>query len=353
MPTKCVSHTISLILQLSKLAVAQILFANRKSTMSNSQSQSSTSLISARPKWLPATIDSRIRITAWISFLAETIIIATGGAVRLTGSGLGCPTWPLCTPDSLVAVPELVGIHGMIEFGNRLMTGLVGIVALLLVILMLRLRRSHKTLWVLALVVLGGVVLQAVLGGIVVLTDLEPNLVGLHYVISMILVCVSAAYLYLMSQPQGKRVKTAPVWFNILAHITTLVLAITVFFGILTTGAGPHSGDSSVGRNGFNAELLEHVHAWPGYVLLALTVVLLVFAWRLNLDKTKFWFGALLCIELVQIAVGIYQARNGLPHLAVGVHMVLAALTAAAMTVAILSLKQAAVVENATLEQRP
>src|SRR5690606_28352167 len=76
--------------------------------------------------WLPTRIDRRIRVFAWLSFLAEVTIIGTGGAVRLTGSGLGCPTWPTCTPDSLVPTPEM-GIHGLIEFGNRTMTGVVGI----------------------------------------------------------------------------------------------------------------------------------------------------------------------------------------------------------------------------------
>lgn len=309
--------------------------------MSNSESRINSALVKPKPKWLPATIDRRVQITAWISFIAETLIIATGGAVRLTGSGLGCPTWPMCTPESLVAVPELVGIHGMIEFGNRMMTGVVAITAVLVVVFMLRLRQARKDLWVLSLIVFGGVVLQALLGGVVVLTELEPNLVGLHYVISLVLVCVAAAFVYLMNQAAQKRVLVAPKWLAGIAHLSTLVLAVTIFFGILTTGAGPHSGDATVGRNGFNAELLEHIHAWPGYILLALTVALVVLSWMQHLEPSKKWFTILLCVELVQIAVGIYQARNGLPHLAVGIHMVLAALTAAAMTVAILSLKQA------------
>ena len=110
-------------------------------------------------------------------------------------------------------------------------------------------------------------------------------------------------------------------------------------FGVLTTGAGPHSGDAEAGRNGFEAELLEHVHAWPGYALLALTVVLVVAAWRLKLP-TLGWATALLAIEVVQVLVGLYQARNGLPPVLDGIHMVLAALTAAAMTLVILRLKR-------------
>jgi cytochrome c oxidase assembly protein subunit 15 len=108
---------------------------------------------------------------------------------------------------------------------------------------------------------------------------------------------------------------------------------------VLTTASGPHSGDADAGRTGYNAELLEHVHAWPGYALLVLTLVLVVGAWRLRLPTLR-WSLVLLAVELVQIGVGLYQARNGLPPLAVGIHMVLAALTAATMTVLVLRLKR-------------
>ncbi|WP_020097504.1 COX15/CtaA family protein [Microbacterium sp. 11MF] len=274
---------------------------------------------------------------AWLSFIAETLIIGTGGAVRLTGSGLGCPTWPTCTPESLVATPEM-GIHGVIEFGNRTLTGLVGILALIVVILVWRMRRARRDLFVMALIVLGGVVAQAIVGGITVLTGLNPFIVGFHYVVSLVLVCVCAAFLVRMKEPAAPRLRVVPTWYAGLAHATTAVLAVTIAFGVLTTGAGPHSGDAAAGRNGFNAEILEHVHAWPGYTLLALTLVLVGVAWAKRL-RPRTWISVLLLAEAVQIAVGLYQARNGLPEIAVGVHMVLAALTAATMTVVILRLK--------------
>ena len=270
-------------------------------------------------EWLPDRVDTRIRVFAWISFAVQTIIIGTGGAVRLTGSGLGCPTWPTCTPDSLVPTEEL-SYHSLIEFGNRMMTGVVGIVAL-------------------AFIVGAGVVAQAIVGGITVWTGLNPFIVGFHYVSSLLLVCVCAAFIVRMDATPGPRELAVPGWYAGLTHATTGVLALTIVFGILTTGAGPHSGDAAAGRNGFEAELLEHVHAWPGYALLALTVALLIGAWRLRLPTLR-WTVVLLAAELVQIAVGLYQARNGLPPLAVGVHMVLAALTAATMTVVVLRLKR-------------
>ena len=177
------------------------------------------------------------------------------------------------------------------------------------------------------------------MGGITVWTGLNPFIVGFHYVSSLALVCVTAAFLARMDQPAGPRERAVPGWYAGLTHATSAVLALTIVFGVLTTGSGPHSGDAEAGRTGFDSELLEHVHAWPGYALLALTLVLVVAAWRLRLP-TLGWTLVLLAVEVVQVAVGLYQARNGLPVLAVGVHMVLAALTAATMTLVVLRLKR-------------
>jgi cytochrome c oxidase assembly protein subunit 15 len=289
-------------------------------------------------EWLPDRVDGRIRVFAWLSFIAQTTIIATGGAVRLTGSGLGCPTWPTCTPDSLIPTEEL-DYHSLIEFGNRTMTGVVGIIALALFVLVWRIRAERRDLFTLAFIIGAGVVAQAIVGGITVWTGLNPFIVGFHYVSSLVLVCVSAAILARLDAAPGPRELAVPGWYAALTHTTTAVLLVSIVFGILTTASGPHSGDAAAGRTGFDAELLEHVHAWPGYALFALTLVLLVAAVRLKLPTTR-WVAALLVVELVQIGVGLYQARNGLPPIAVGVHMVLAALTAAAMTVVVLRLKR-------------
>ncbi len=300
-----------------------------------------------RSRRSPAVNVSRIgtplRVVAWLNFLGNVVIIGTGGAVRLTGSGLGCPTWPLCTADSLVPTPALVddGVHSLIEFGNRLMSPLLGLLALALLVLVWPLRRDRRDLFAISWIVLAGIVAQAVVGGITVWTGLNPFIVGFHYVASLILVCVTAALLVRLQTPPGPRVAAVPRWFAILTHVTTLVLALTIVFGVLTTGAGPHSGDATAGRNGFDATLLEHVHAWPGYALFALTLVLTVTAWVGRFPPRR-WVTTLLVVEIVQIAVGLYQARNGLPELAVGVHMVLAALTAATMTVVVLRLRRPA-----------
>ncbi|WP_276329498.1 COX15/CtaA family protein [Agromyces badenianii] len=279
-----------------------------------------------------------LRTFAWASFVAQVMIIATGGAVRLTGSGLGCPTWPTCTAGSLVPTEEL-SYHSLIEFGNRLMTGVVGIIALIVFLLVLRIRRERRDLFVLSFIVGVGIVAQAIVGGITVWTGLNPFIVGFHYLSSLALVCVTAAFLARMDSPTGPRERAVPAWYAALTHATSAVLLISIVFGVLTTGSGPHSGDAEAGRTGFDSELLEHVHAWPGYALLVMTLVLVIAAGSLRLP-TLGWSIALLVVELVQVGVGLYQARNGLPTLAVGVHMVLAALTAAAMTLVIMRLKR-------------
>jgi cytochrome c oxidase assembly protein subunit 15 len=335
-------------------------------------------------------------IVAWLSFLAETIIIGTGGAVRLTGSGLGCSEWPLCTPESLVPVYELDGIHGLIEFGNRLMTGVVGVLALAVVLLVLsrtagnralfltlryalggivaaavayaiaspfgdpafpiavgvllaavvaaavhtsRITTSRRDLVVLAWITFAGVLAQALVGGITVLTGLNPFIVGFHYTSSLLLVCVTAAFLVRLRAVPGQRERAVPAWFAVLSHVTGLALAVTILFGVLTTGSGPHSGDREVERQGFDATVLAHVHSWPGYILAALVLTLTVTAWILRLEPRK-WLLVLVLAILVQVSVGVWQARTGLPPLLVGIHMVLAALSAATYTVVVLHLRK-------------
>ncbi|HZU93747.1 MAG TPA: COX15/CtaA family protein [Microbacterium sp.] len=345
----------------------------------------------------PQAFGTPLRVLAWLSFLAEVIIIGTGGAVRLTGSGLGCSEWPLCTPESLVPIYADQGVHGLIEFGNRTMTGVVGLLALAVLLLTLQaiggrrllvralwfalggivlavvvyissaalgpvlgaalmstalllsvlagavdsLRRTtrRRDLAVLAWVALVGIMMQAVVGGFAVISDLNPFIVGFHYTSSLLLVCVTAAYLVRMYAEPGQRERAVPTWFSILSHLTGVALAATIFFGVLTTGNGPHSGDANIERVGFDATILAHVHSWPGYILATLVAVLTVAAWALRLRPRR-WLLALVVAILVQVGVGVWQAREGLPEILVGIHMILASLSAAAYTVVVLNLKR-------------
>jgi len=273
-----------------------------------------------------------------LSLATEILIVGTGGAVRLTGSGLGCPTWPKCTPESLIPTPEM-GIHGVIEFGNRMMTSVVGIVALVTLVLLWNLRRQRRDLFSLALVLAVGVLVQAVLGGITVLTGLNPFIVGAHFVVSLLMVCVATVLVYRVYSPYAPRERVVPAWFARVAHLTSLAVAVTITVGVLTTASGPHSGDDTAVRTGFNAEVLEHLHAWPAYLTLALTLVLVCAAAVLKLPVLRY-ASLMLLVLFVQVTVGLWQARTGLPPLLVGIHMVLACCLAAAMVAVILNLKK-------------
>ncbi|SMG38426.1 COX15/CtaA family protein [Agreia pratensis] len=289
---------------------------------------------------LPTSVSRPVRILAWLSLVFQVILIGTGGAVRLTGSGLGCPTWPRCTDTSFVSTPEM-GIHGVIEFANRMLTFVLALIVVAVFAAVVRYWTERRDLFVLTLLQGLSIPLQAVIGGITVLTGLNPYIVGVHFVISILLVINATILVYRVYRgPRGAR-RIAPLWYLIVAHTASLFVAITVVIGILTTGSGPHAGDEKTPRNGLDAELLQHFHSWPAYVLLGLTLVLVAAAWALKLDVRR-WALALLLIEAVQVVVGLTQARLGLPPLLVGIHMVLAGLLVAAMTAVVLSLRSSA-----------
>jgi cytochrome c oxidase assembly protein subunit 15 len=290
--------------------------------------------------WLPTSVDGRVRLIAWLSLACQVLLVATGGAVRLTGSGLGCPTWPRCTDDSFTTTQEM-GIHGIIEFGNRLLTFVLVIIAIAAFLAVIRFAVERRDLFVLTLLQGLSIPVQAVLGGITVLTGLNPYIVGLHFVISIVLVALTTTLVYrVVIGPRGAD-RLAPTWFVVLTHTASLLVVITVALGILTTGSGPHAGDADTPRNGLDAELLQHFHSWPAYALLAVTLVLAVATWRAGagMSLLRRFTTLLLVVEMLQMIVGITQARLGLPELLVGIHMVLAAVLVAAMTAVVLSLR--------------
>ena len=290
---------------------------------------------------LPRSVDARVRFFAVATLVIQILIVATGGAVRLTGSGLGCPTWPLCTDASLVATPEM-GIHGVIEFGNRLLSILVGFVAILMVLMVLRLRRERRDLMTLSLIILGGTVLQGLIGGRVVLVNLDPSTVGVHFAISAVLVAFSAALVYRVWTGLRGNHRNVSRPIALLTHLVSVLVALTVAAGILTTGAGPHAGDEASDRNGLDPSVLQHVHSWPGYALIMATLVLVVLLAVGRHRKILDFAIIVLTLEVVQAVVGIVQSRTGLPSLLVGSHMVIACTIVAAMTVLVLSLRSSA-----------
>jgi heme a synthase len=290
-------------------------------------------------QWLPvSTADRRVRVIAWASLVSQTLIVGTGGAVRLTGSGLGCPTWPRCTEDSFIATPEM-GIHGIVEFGNRLLTFVLVIIAILAFLFVVRMRRERPELFRLTIALGIGIPAQAVIGGITVLTQLNPWIVGLHFVVSSVLVALAVVLVHRVyrGQTTGQLVVPRPV--HVLGLATAVAAWITVLVGIIVTGSGPHAGDGGASRNGLDSELLQHIHSWPAYITAGLSVVLLVTAVRLGHAPLRRAVIGLLAVEAVQIAVGLAQARLGLPELLVGIHMVLACVLIALVTLVLLTMR--------------
>ena len=305
-------------------------------------------------QWLPSGVDRRVRVAAWLSLAFQVALIGTGGAVRLTASGLGCPTWPQCTDGSFVNTPEM-GLHGVIEFGNRLLTFVLAAVTIAAFLSVFRFRRQRRDLFRLTLLQGLSIPFQAVLGGITVLTGLNPYVVGAHFAVSIVLVMVTTILVWRVYNGPRTPGLLVPASVLAIARLSAVSVAVTVGVGILTTGSGPHAGDNSnpdkpAPRNGLDPELLQHVHSWPAYITVALTVALAILIMRFPVERR--WIVALMAVEAVQVLVGIAQARLGLPEVLVGVHMVLAAALVAAMTAVMLSLRPKAAIQPAVPVER-
>jgi cytochrome c oxidase assembly protein subunit 15 len=259
------------------------------------------------------------------NLLANIGIVVTGAAVRLTGSGLGCPTWPRCTDASYVAHGEL-GIHGAIEFGNRMLTFVLTAVAILCFLAAVGARHRRATR--LSLVVGLGIPLQAVIGGITVLTDLNPWIVAGHFLLSMAIIMVCVALLDELRSPDRG---LAPPLPRALARATLAAGWVVLYLGTVVTGAGPHAGDTESPRNGLDPATVSQVHAISVYVLVALTLGLLVVALRGGHRWLATVTGLVLLIEVLQGVLGWVQYALDLPVGLVALHMLGAALLAAGL----------------------
>lgn len=250
------------------------------------------------------------KIAVWASLVSQMLIVVTGAIVRLTGSGLGCPTWPKCTQDSLTTVPEQ-GLHGVIEFGNRLLTFLLAAIAIWALILFWKTAQRK-----IAIALLGGVVGQALLGGVTVLTGLNSWIVGAHYFVSAILIWIAAKFVWRIYAPSAP---TASGLSVLVSWLVVLFGTLSIIAGVIVTGAGPHAGDAETPRNGLELELWQHFHSYPGYITLGLVLVQLAlvrenrFLLRLNV--------ALLIALATQAAIGVAQSRLGVPAELVTLHV--------------------------------
>lgn len=283
------------------------------------------------------------RIVAALTLASQVLIVLTGGLVRLTESGLGCTDWPHCTADAFFPVAEH-GIHGYIEYANRVWGAVVVLISLWMFALTVkhRKRKGGRELVTLAALILVLTAAQAFIGAIVVWLHLRPDTVGIHFLLSAILVAMAAVLFWrIFRGPRGPRLATKPQ--TILTHVTSLVFAAVVLIGTLTTGAGPHAGDGGAARNGLDPVIMSHLHAWPSYGLLALAIALVVIAVRSG-PTAHLWSGVgLVAACLLQMIVGIVQSNSGLPISLVAVHMLGSMLATAAMAFTVVSLRDSKV----------
>lgn len=284
-----------------------------------------------------------LRVTAVASLVANIGIVVTGGIVRLTSSGMGCPTWPRCTEDSYVSHPEL-GVHGAIEFGNRLLTFVLVAVALLTFVAAVRYRDEHggrRDLRWLAGGLALGIPAQAVIGGISVWTHLNPFVVALHFLVSMVLIALAVWLIRKVWQtprlPAGRPAR-------LLSRVSFVGMWVAVWLGTVVTGSGPHSGDQYSVRTGFDPALVSHLHAAAVWVTIAAT---LGCVWLLRSRAAVL----LLAVEVVQAAVGLTQYHLGLPIVLVGLHLLGAALAIAAATNLLLSVRPASLTTTAPVAE--
>ena len=249
---------------------------------------------------------------------AQAAIVVTGGAVRLTGSGLGCPTWPECTPGSYTPKPYQVEeqVKVWIEFGNRLLTFVLVLVAIIVLISVLA--AGRKDLRGLALGQVLGIVGQGILGGITVLTGLHPATVAAHFLLSIILIAGAASLRAQRFAPLEKN-EPAPLVKKIAtAHI--IASFVVLFLGTMVTGSGPHAGDATAPRFPFDLRTMAWIHADSVIALFGITFGLFVV--HGVSAHTKKRLKIFLAIALGQGLIGYVQWFKDLPELLVGLHLV-------------------------------
>jgi cytochrome c oxidase assembly protein subunit 15 len=292
----------------------------------------------------------RLKAYAWASLVSQILIVVTGGLVRLTGSGLGCPTWPRCTEDSFVTVPEM-GWHGIIEFGNRLLTFVLIIIALITFIVVRRTLKAYRKGLTWPALLLGlGIIAQALLGGLTVLTGLNSWVVGAHFLLSGVLISFAAVLVWRVYSPVHLPLSYTAVR---LAWPIFLVGWATVVIGVIVTGAGPHAGDATTPRNGFDLEIWQHYHSWPAYITTGLVALAFILVWlKFEADQLRNpavkALGILFISLALQAILGVVQSNLGVPALMAGAHMLGAAVIIALLTFQLLALRS----KYQRLEQR-
>ncbi|NUV74800.1 heme A synthase [Streptomyces fungicidicus] len=271
-------------------------------------------------RWTPSP--GIVRRAALTALVMAVVIVVTGGAVRLTGSGLGCPTWPKCTEDSLTSTREM-GLHGAIEFGNRMLAYVLCAAVGWAIIAARAAKPRRRTLtrlgWAQFWVVMG----NAVLGGIVVLVGLNPYTVAAHFLLSTVLIAVATVMWQRTKEGDEPARPLVGKPLRQLVQVMVAVTALLIAVGTVVTGAGPHAGDSSdVPRMPLDWELVSRVHAVLAWVVVALAFALWFVLKAVDapagpLARTREFF----VILLLQGAIGYVQYLTDLPEILVGLHM--------------------------------
>ena len=259
----------------------------------------------------------RTAIFGVLLFLQSALVV-TGGAVRLTGSGLGCPTWPECTPGSYTPVPyQAEGqLHAWIEFGNRLLTFALLFSALVAVIYVLQ--SGRKDLRSLAAGQVLGILGQGVLGGITVLTDLHPLPVAGHLLLSMLLIA-GATSLYSRRHEPHAKVPAATKTISLVSQAHIAISFVVLILGTVVTGSGPHAGDEKAQRFDLDIRSVAILHADAVIFLMGLTIALLVAASVTKSTKKAIYI--FFAISLAQGGVGYAQYLTGIPEILVAIHL--------------------------------
>lgn len=286
-----------------------------------------------------ATFPRWIRVIFIANLVAQSGIIVTGAVVRLTGSGLGCPTWPQCVEGSYTpTLRQEEGFHKFIEFGNRLLTFVLVLIAIAvlvgIVVNALSRRRlglpQRRVIIMLGVIPFIGTAAQAVLGGITVLAGLNPLIVSAHFLVSIALVAAAVALVARSGDVGDQPINyLAPKPVRFLTWLLVGVAAVVVVLGVITTGSGPHSGDAEVeSRFSFDPQSVSVMHADSVFLfvglLIGLIVTLKLFASTASMRKRTYLLAAL---TLAQGAIGYVQYFTGLPILLVTVHVFGAVIT--------------------------
>jgi cytochrome c oxidase assembly protein subunit 15 len=278
-----------------------------------------------------------LRPLAWATLVANIGIVLTGGAVRLTGSGLGCPTWPRCTESSYTPHGEL-DYHSAIEFGNRTLTFVL--VAIAVATLAAGLLSGRRDLRWLVVVLFLGIPAQAVIGGITVRTDLNPWVVAGHLLVSLAIIGLAVLLILSLDGPLPAPHRG---WVTRLAWAVFAAGWAVLYLGTVVTGSGPHAGDEDAVRNGLDPRSTSQLHTDLVFLFVGLTVgllfALLAAGGRPRATRAV---AVLLGVELAQGTIGFVQYATDLPVVLVGLHLLGAALISATMTWALLEVRHPA-----------